>query len=133
MVINSVFRASMLDSTTAIVIDDDKETVSVFCEYMRGMGIDVRGFGYNGKQAVELYERLRPDVVFLDLIMPEYDGFYALDRLRRIDPDSKVIVITANHLTGADEARLVSLNPTRVVTKPFDVNDILRFVSELGK
>jgi len=122
-----------VDIPTAIVIDDDKETVSVFCECLQNMDVNVRGFGYNGKQAVELYERFQPDVVFLDLLMPEYDGFYALAKMREINPDSKVFVITANHLTERDEVRLGQLKPTRVVTKPFDIGDIKAFVSELRK
>ena len=63
----------------------DKDTVSVFKDYLSLKGIDVLGVGYNGKEAVQLYLQLKPDIVFLDHRMPEYNGLYALANIKKIN------------------------------------------------
>lgn len=65
---------------TAIVIDDDHDIVDVFSDILQILQIDVIGKGYDGKEAVELYQKFTPDLVILDLMMPKYDGIYALER-----------------------------------------------------
>lgn len=103
---------------TAIVIDDDRDTVDVFVDFMKILNVNVLAKGYGGKDAVELYERHRPDMVFLDLMMADYDGFYALEKIRKINPDAKAIVVTAD-LRSDDELKLSALKPTEVIFKPF--------------
>ncbi|WKT57965.1 response regulator [Candidatus Nitrosotenuis chungbukensis] len=100
------------------MIDDDRDTVEVFVDYLKILNVNVLTRGYCGKDAVELYERHRPDMVFLDLMMADYDGFYALERIRKINPDAKVIVVTAD-LRSDIEMKLSALKPTEVVFKPF--------------
>ena len=116
---------------TAIVIDDDVDTVDVFCDYLEIKNIHVVGRGYNGKMAVELYQKHKPDIVFLDLMMPEYDGMYALENIRNIDPKSKVIVVTAD-LRDETATKLSKLKPTRVFIKPYDIEKISQIVSTIN-
>ncbi|MBI5147092.1 MAG: response regulator [Thaumarchaeota archaeon] len=71
----------MSKNPTAIVIDDDKETVGIFSEYLEMIDVNLICQGYNGKMAVELYQKQKPDVVFLDLMMSDCDGFYALENI----------------------------------------------------
>lgn len=66
----------------AIVVDDDKNVRSVFTELLQIAKFNVVGTGTNGKEAYELYRNLSPDVVFIDALMPEYDGFYGLGRIK---------------------------------------------------
>ncbi|AJZ75113.1 response regulator transcription factor [Candidatus Nitrosotenuis cloacae] len=115
--------------TTAIVIDD-VDTVDVFCEYLDLKNIQVLGRGHNGKSAVELYEKYRPDVVFLDLMMPEYDGFYGLENIRKVNPDSKVVIITAD-LRDDTAKRLSDLKPNRVFIKPYDIDKITQLLEKI--
>ncbi len=104
--------------TSAIIIDDDRDTVEVLVDYMEMLNVNVLAKGYCGKDAVELYVRYQPDLVFLDLMMADYDGFYALENIRRINPYAKVIVVTAD-LRSESELKLSTLNPTEVLFKPF--------------
>jgi two-component system chemotaxis response regulator CheY len=120
----------MYKSFTAIVIDDDKDTLEVFCEYLEIIGVKAVGKGRNGKEAAELYQQKKPDVVFLDLVMPEYDGLYALENIRKIDPKAKIVIVTAD-LRDDDERRLDSLKPTKIFFKPFDIDQIKKLLSEL--
>lgn len=117
---------------TAITIDDDEYAVELFCEYLEIINVKVLGRGYNGKEAVELYEKHRPDVVFLDLLMPDYDGIYALENIRKINPEAYVVVITA--VVDKDRReKIVNLKPNHVIQKPFDPEEIVAVVSEIKK
>lgn len=49
----------------------------------------------NGVEAVEIYERERPDLVLMDITMPEMDGITALRAIREKDPDAKVVICSA--------------------------------------
>jgi DNA-binding NtrC family response regulator len=108
---------------TAIIIDDEKDLTDVFAEYLKIIDVDVLGIGHNGKDAVDLYKRHRPDMVFLGLMMPEYDGLYALENIRVESPNAIVIIITA-YMHTATANKLFRLHPTKVISKPCDLNQI---------
>ena len=111
-----------------LVIDDDFDTVELFSEFLMIIGISVVGKGYNGKEAVELYQKLKPDIVFLDIMMPHYDGFYALDGIRKIDPRAKLIMITAD-LTSNTADRLEKLQ-VPFVYKPYEIDNIMAVIKK---
>lgn len=54
------------------------------------------GAGKDGQEAVELYQKLTPDLVFLDVMMPDYDGLYALENIRKFNPYAPIIMITGD-------------------------------------
>ena len=124
-------ETAMSNIRTAIVIDDDHDIVDVFCDILQIMQIETVGKGYDGKQAVELYQKLNPDLVILDIMMPMYDGIYALEKIREIDPHAKVMVITADMSSTTNE-KLQKLKPTAVVFKPTDTETILGIVRSLN-
>jgi len=115
---------------TAVVIDDDVDTVDVFCDYLKLKNVDVLATGHNGKAAVELYQKYKPDVLFLDLMMPEYDGFYALENIRKVDAAAKIIVVTAD-LREESSMKLEVLKPTKIFIKPYDIDKIGQLLSEI--
>lgn len=114
----------------AVVVDDDKETVALFSEILQGNNIQVVGMGYNGQEAAFLYQKLKPDVVFLDAVMPVYDGIYGISKIRGMDPDANVI-ITTNEMTINTQIALNKLRPSAVIKEPIDVDDIIRTVNKL--
>lgn len=116
----------------AIVIDDDVDTVEVFCEYLEIKDIKVVGRGYNGKTAVELYETLKPDIVLLDVMMPEYDGFFGLENIKKINPAAKVIMVTAD-LTYDTEKRLKVFNASAVIYKPYEIDSVIETIHKVYK
>lgn len=109
---------------SAIVVDDDKDTVGVFSDYLKLKKIKVLGVGYDGKQAVSLFKEHRPDVVFLDHRMPEYNGTFALYHIRQIDPNALVIIITADQ-NLEDDPNIQKLEPNAIIHKPFNITSIL--------
>ena len=115
---------------SVIVVDDDPDIVSILCELLQIGDVNVIGVGSNGKEAVELYEKLRPDVVFLDIMMPQYDGFYALENIRLINKHAKILMITAD-LRSETAERLKGVPSLEVVYKAFDLNDLLNGIDKL--
>ena len=57
--------------------------------------VTVVGSAKNGKEAVELFQRIRPDLVTMDITMPEMDGIECVEALVQIDPDVRILVISA--------------------------------------
>ena len=86
--------------------------------------------GENGKQALTIYDEIKPDVVFCDITMPEVSGLDFLKIIMQSHPDAKVIMLTS----ARDEsilAEAMSLGARDVLLKPFDeskVLDVLRKV-----
>lgn len=113
----------MNKKTTTIIVDDDETIVDVFSEYLELFGMKVVSVGYNGKEAVELYKKYRPDIIFLDLNMPQYDGIYALTEIQTFDSNAKIIIVTADLNSDMFE-KLERLKPTEIIFKPFDMEKI---------
>ena len=86
-----------------LIVDDNRDAANSLAMLIRGMGHQVEVCG-DGRDAVEAARRLRADVVFLDLIMPQVDGFEVARRLRQ-DPLFERTLIVAVTGVAADEQR----------------------------
>ncbi len=94
----------MADAIDVLVVDDHavvREGLRTFLELQDG--IEVVGEAADGEAAVREAERLRPDVILIDLVMPKLDGVGAMRELRRRLPATRVIVLTS----FADDERLL--------------------------
>ena len=114
----------------AVVVDDDKETVALFSEILSTNNIEVAGKGYNGQEAAFLYQKLKPDVIFLDVIMPVYDGIYGITKIREMNPDA-IVIITTNQMTINAQIALNKLRPSAIIKEPIDVDEIIKKINQL--
>jgi len=114
---------------TAIVADDDESNLELFSELLEINGVKVLEKTKNGKEATIAFQSLKPDVVFLDVMMPEFDGLYALEEIRKIDSSSLIMMITADTSDETTE-RLEKLQPSAVIHKPYEMNTILHFLTK---
>jgi two-component system, NarL family, response regulator LiaR len=85
-------------SLRAVIADDDPFARRVIKDVLQKAGVIIIAEARNGRQAVELTLYYRPDVVVMDVVMPELDGIIATRQIRKEIPDQLVIV-----LTGAGE------------------------------
>ncbi len=116
---------------SAIVIDDEQDVLDVFCEYLKVKNVNVLAEGRNGKDAVELYQKLKPDVVLMDLVMPQYDGFYGIENIRKYDPDSKIIIFSAS-LTPEYIEILRKMKVSGISIKPYDMDRIIDLINKVS-
>ena len=116
---------------SAIVIDDEQDVLDVFCEYLKVKNVNVLAEGRNGKDAVELYQKLKPDVVLMDLVMPQYDGFYGIENIRKYDPDSKIIIFSAS-LTPEYIDMLRKMKVSGISIKPYDMDRIIDLINKVS-
>ncbi len=94
--------------------------------------IEVIGEASNGKEAVELVQKLKPDVVTLDVNMPIMDGLTALEKIRKVCPDCKVLMISALTKEGAKETiEALSRGAIDFITKPTDYQELFKFKEEI--
>jgi len=122
---------TLRENLNVIVIDDDYNTVEVFAEFLELSQVKVVGKGYDGKDGVHLYKQLKPDIVFLDVMMPDFDGFYALENIKKINPNALVVMITAD-LSTETEIKLENMKATSIVYKPFDIQQIIEIIDKLS-
>jgi DNA-binding NarL/FixJ family response regulator len=81
---------------SVLIIDDNVDIVDSMVEGMDMFGIDVVGKAYDGLEGLEQFKKLNPDIVLLDIMMPDHDGFYLLDKIYGINPKAKVIVVSGD-------------------------------------
>jgi len=114
----------------ALAVDDNPDILTLFVELLQLKNFTVIGKGQNGQEAVELYRTLKPDITFLDVVMPNGDGIYALEKIREINPAAIVVMVTSD-LAATTAERLEQLRASAVIHKPFDINDIVNVVKDL--
>ncbi len=95
-------------------------------------GHEVVGEVSTGREAVEKYGELRPDLVTLDIIMPDMDGITALKKILEIDPNARIIMITS---VDSDKKLIecIEAGASGYIVKPFEPVDVLREVERVLK
>jgi len=86
-----------MTETIKVLITDDHPVVRKGLSALLAAktGIEVVGEAVNGREAVEMVQELKPDVILMDLLMPEMDGIVATKQIKEIIPDSKILVMTS--------------------------------------
>ena len=115
---------------TKVLIVDDAE----FSRARLNSMLDAEGYevfqAENGIRAVATYKEIRPDVVFMDVTMPEMDGLTALREIVSFDPKARVVMLTA---LGQELAALEALKwgARAFVVKPFAQDHVLKAIGKL--
>lgn len=107
---------------TILVIDDEKRLVSLVESYLIQEGYRV-ATAYNGKDALAVAEREHPDLIILDIMMPEMNG-YDFMRTHRIERDTPIIMLTAK-VEDDDKIIGLELGADDYVTKPFKPRELM--------
>jgi len=78
-----------------LVVDDALFMRKLICGVAAEAGWQVAGEATNGEQAVALYQQLKPDLVTMDLVMPVMGGLEALRKIRELNSQAQIVVVTA--------------------------------------
>jgi CheY-like chemotaxis protein len=110
-----------------LVVDDEPEVRQVLHEFLSSRGYDV-SMAPDGAVAISIVETDRPDLVLLDVAMPDMDGVETLRRIVALQPLLPVIMVTANADIGIT-SKLLALGAVDYVPKPFDLDYLDQAVS----
>lgn len=110
-------------SSKILLVDDDPALKELLREALQGKGYTV-DTAVNGREALEKIERFPPDLILLDVIMPEMDGFETLEALRAKDTDTPVIMLTGNG-SIPDAIRAIRLGAEDYLEKPVPIARLL--------
>jgi two-component system, chemotaxis family, chemotaxis protein CheY len=117
-------------SRTLLVTDDAMIIREMIKDAAMSAGWEIVGEAQNGQQAIELYEQLQPDAVTLDMVMPQYDGLYALSGIKTLDPDALVLVVSAlDQKQTLKEA--FRLGAADFIVKPFDAKNLVATLEKM--
>ncbi len=92
--------------------------------------VEVIGEASNGEEAVSLYKDLKPDLVTMDLIMPNFDGIKAIEEIMKFDKKAKIVVVSA---MGQEMTILEATEKGAkdYITKPFKEEDIYKVIERI--
>ena len=122
-----------MDAARILVVDDETNIVELLHTALRFVGYDVRS-ATTGGRALTLAETFRPDLVVLDVMLPDLDGFEVSRRLRGPLPDVRVVFLTARTQPGDAVTGLTVAGGDEYVRKPFSLDELVaRIALVLGR
>lgn len=113
------------EAATIMVVEDDAINMMLITEVLKKMGFDIIK-ATNGKQALEILPKHEPVLIFMDVNMPEMDGFTTTRHIRQMpDPHGSlpIIALTADAMSG-DREKCIEAGMNDYVTKPFRIEEI---------
>lgn len=113
-----------------LIVDDSNIIRSKIARSLTEFGIEIVGMAANGRDAVLRFPKARPDLVTMDLTMPEMDGLECIRELRKIDPKVRILVVSAL----ADKSTAIQAlkeGAQGFLCKPFTEDELTEAISEL--
>ncbi len=112
-----------------IMIADDSDSIRLELKDILSIGEhEVLTEATDGAEAVDFYQEHTPDILLLDLAMPKKDGFTVVKEIMQIDPNAKIILITAS-----DDQKVINQcleqGASSYISKPFDFNIVLKAIT----
>jgi len=113
-----------------LVVDDALFMRRMLSDILKKEGIEICGEAENGKEAIEKYTQLKPDLVTMDIVMPkieEIDGIGAVKEIVKVDPQAKIIMVSAmgQHSLVVEA---IQAGAKDFVTKPFQPSRVIEAV-----
>ena len=117
-------------SSTVLVCDDAVFMRTMIGDILTQAGLDVVGEAESGSEAVEKYKELRPDLVTMDIIMPEMGGIEAVKKITQLDPGARILMCSAMG-QQALVAEAIQAGARDFVVKPFQPSRVLEAVQRV--
>lgn len=92
-------------------------------------GHEIVGEAETGESAIDLYMQVKPDLVILDILMPDMNGLEALKKIREINPDARILMCTASEQSSHVQEALAS-GAAGYIVKPFTQETILTTIEK---
>ena len=117
---------------TALLVDDARCVREVMGILVGSFDFEIVGEADDGMEGVEKYKELKPDIVFMDVMMKEMGGLEALKKIIEFDPGANVI-ITSSRVSESNIAQeAIALGAKALLPKPLDVDDVKEVIEKIN-
>ena len=113
-----------------LITDDAVFMRAVLKNILTEAGYEVVGEASNGAEAFEKYKELNPDLVTMDIVMPEVDGIQGVKKIMDFDPDAKVIMVSSMGQEAMVKSALVA-GAKEFIVKPFQGPKVIEAASNV--
>lgn len=122
----------MAEMRTVLVVDDSATIAKYLSRILEASGrYTVIGHAGDGLEALKAFNASPPDLVCMDVMMPNLDGVQTLRMIRQIKPDTRVVMISSAGGVADKLAECLKAGATSVITKPFDPEKVLQVLDSV--
>ncbi|HEY8541635.1 MAG TPA: chemotaxis protein CheY [Pseudothermotoga sp.] len=114
-----------------LIVDDAAFMRMLLKDIITKAGYEVAGEAANGVEAVEKFKELKPDIVTMDITMPEMNGIDAIKKIREFAPDAKIIVCSAMG-QQAMVIEAIQAGAKDFIVKPFQHSRVIEALQKIG-
>ena len=113
-----------------ILLVDDSSFMRMMLKDILKIKYEIAGEAANGKEAIEMYKKLKPDLMTIDMIMPQLNGIDALKEIVKADPKAKIVMVSAmGQEILVEEA--ISSGAKAFIIKPFQPEKVMEIVDKV--
>jgi len=113
-----------------LIVDDAAFMRMMIKDILIKNGYEIAGEAENGARAIEKYKELMPDLVIMDITMPEVDGIKAVKEIKKINPDSKIIMCSAMG-QQAMVIESIQAGARDFIVKPFQAERVIEAIKKV--
>jgi len=113
-----------------LIVDDAAFMRMMIRDVLTKNGYEVLGEAENGQKAIEKYKELNPDLVIMDITMPEVDGIQAVKEIKKLSPDAKIVMCSAMG-QQAMVIEAIQAGARDFIVKPFQADRVIEAVKKV--
>lgn len=113
-----------------LIVDDAAFMRMMIRDVLTKNGYEILGEAENGQKAIEKFKELNPDLVIMDITMPEVDGIQAVKEIKKISPDAKVVMCSAMG-QQAMVIEAIQAGARDFIVKPFQADRVIEAVKKV--
>lgn len=115
-----------------VVVDDALFSRFILKRYLTELGYEVVGEATNGEEAFSMYKQVNPDLMFMDVIMPQVDGIKGLKMIKNYDQEAKVVMLTSYNRDNVFED-LYAFGADEILLKPITMDLLTNVLIKMDK
>jgi CheY-like chemotaxis protein len=113
-----------------LIVDDEHPVTELMTEALQMAGFDQVESASNGAEGLEKYKSFGPDLVIMDIQMPVMDGYESSRRIKSMDPDARILVLTGNPSDHRAKKTIQEGFALELLLKPLRLKDLRRIIQD---